>query len=310
MTEGSTFTAIRLDNIRDVLLEIAQGNLIKKIVILKQNDDLESIEVLINIIVDEWRQRILQLPFHKPSESKKFINHFQIILNKKLQIIDTDNRFPDFIGIDSKSFYGKKIIEIIDPDTLQDFTSHLNNINNKIVNFSDSPTLTLLGIPFLYSINQSSIANHYLVNLYQIQLNFKHFNNGIRRNTSEIIKLEQKKRYYDIVKEIKEYIDQQPLYELIQLKKLCLKFGINSFQLKTGFQELYQTSVYAYFLTLRMKHAYLLIETCSFSLKEISQMVGYSHYSTFSAQFYKLFKIRPRELRKEAVFGNDLGSGE
>jgi len=310
MTEDTTFTARRWENLRDVLLEIAQGNLSKKIGVLKHNDDLESIEILVNIIVDEWRQRILQLPFLKPTDSKKFINHFQIILNKKLQIIESDNRFPDFIGIDLKSFYRMNIIEIIDTDALQNFESQLNNINNEVVNFSDSPTVTLLGIPFLFNINHSSIANNYLVNLYQIQLNIKHFNNGIRRNTSEMIKLEQKKRYYDIVKEIKEYIDHQPLYELIQLKKICLKFGINSFQLKTGFQDLYQTSVYDYFLTLRMKHAYLLIETCSFSLKEISQMVGYSHYSTFSAQFYKLFKIRPRELRKEAILGNDIGNRE
>lgn len=307
MIEDTSFTTIRWNNLREVLLEIAQGNLSKKTRILQQNDDLESIEVLVNIIVDEWRQRVLQLPFHKPTESKKFINHFQIILNKKLQIIDSDKCFPDFLGIDLKLFYRKNIIEIIDADSLQDFTSHLDNINNKVVNFSETPSLTLLGTPFLFNINQSSFTKNYFLNLFQINLNIKHFKKGIQNNTTEMIKLEQKKRYRDIVQEIKKHIDQQPLFELIELRKLCIKFGINSFQLKTGFQELYQTSVYDYFLTLRMKHAYLLIETCSFSLKEISQMIGYAHYSTFSAQFYKLFKIRPRELRKEAVLGNDLG---
>lgn len=76
---------------------------------------------------------------------------------------------------------------------------------------------------------------------------------------------------------------------------------VNSLQLKKGFRELYQCSPYDYFLKRRMNHAYLLIQTSTLSLKEISQMVGYAQYSTFSKKFTRTYDISPKDLRKQML---------
>lgn len=298
MTKNIYTSAARWNQLHEVLLALAQGDLNMKIPILHHNDELESVEVLLNMLIEEWKQRVLQLPFSKPTDAQKYMNHFQLFLNHKLQIIDTDKEFLLQLGIEIKMLLHKKLTEIISPENLKTFNETLKNYHKKESIYSEAPTLEIFGKSFIYTINHTVCSNIYLVNLYQIQLDAKHDIRGIKADTNELMKLEQKKRYRDIVQEVKKYIDQHPLSELIQLKSICKQFGINIFQLKIGFKELYQTSVYEYFLTLRMKHAYLLIETSSLSLKEISQMVGYSHYPTFSAQFYKFYELRPRVLRK------------
>lgn len=302
MKKTVTFSEKRWENLKESLLALAQGNLSKKIIIHHLDDDLESLEILLNLIVEEWNHRVLQMTFNKPAQANKFINLYHIFLNPQLRIIDCDHEFPEFMNLDFNILIQKKITDLLDPESQSHFLTHVKTLDNSMSFYPDSPSISLLGIPFLYSIKKIKSEKIYIINLFQIQLHNKHFMKSYSTQTVERIKLEQKKRYRDIVQEIKQHIDQLPHSELIQLRQLCKKFGINIFQLKKGFQELYQCSAYDYFLTLRMKHAYLLIETSTISLKEIAQMVGYAQYSTFSAQFYKTFQMRPRELRKK---GND-----
>lgn len=301
-----TFTQDRWNNLQQNLLSLAQGNLNKKLIISHFNDDLEGIEVLVNMIIDEWKQRVLQMTFYKPIESQKFINHFQLLLNKKLQVIDSDDRFPEFMGIDLNSIMLKKFSDIVDHEMQQSFEKQIDSQFFLVPPNSEIHTLKLLGIPFMFNVKKTFKENNYIINLYQMQIDNTLYYKGMSRESAEFKKLEQKKRYQDIVQDIKQHIDQHPYSELIRFNTLCKNFGINSFQLKRGFQELYQTSVYDYFLKLRMKHAHMLIKTSTISLKEISQMVGYTHYSTFSSQFYKLFEIRPKEIRNKPTTSDEI----
>src|SRR5690606_28368178 len=71
----------------------------------------------------------------------------------------------------------------------------------------------------------------------------------------------------------------------------------NSNQLKKLFREQYQCSVYEYHISLRMRQAYLLIETGTLPFKEIADMVGYPQYSAFVNYFKTYYNILPKELR-------------
>lgn len=287
----------RWRNYTENMLELAQGNLSKKLIINHLNDDFESLEALLNWINDEWKQRILQMTFTKPSESQKFINHFQMILDNRLHIKDTDELFPRFVQVAPETLYNHKITNFIKSTEHKAFLQYLDYLKANETVSVETPSVTILNVPFLYSIKTLGSGEGYLLNLFQIHLDTKYFQKGLSKEPGEIVRLEQKKRYRDLVEEVKSKIDQMALSENLLLKPLCKELGLNTFQLKKGFQELYQSTPYHYFLILRMKHAYLLIETDTISLKEISQKVGYSHYPTFSNQFCKLYSISPRQLR-------------
>lgn len=290
----------RWRNYNESMLELAKGNLSKKLIINNLNDDFEGLEALLNWINDEWRQRVLHMTFTKPSESQKFINHFEIILDNELYIKDTDELFLQFININYELSNDHKITDLIRPSEQKAFSEYINYLRTNGTAAVETPSITVLNVPFLYSIKRLGSKSGYILNLFQIHLDKKYFRKGIRPESAETVKLEQKKRYRDLVAEVKSEIDQMPLDKELVLRPLCKKLGLNIYQLKKGFQELYQTTPYHYFLTLRMKHAYLLIETDTISLKEISQKIGYTGYPTFCNQFSKLYSLSPRALRNKS----------
>lgn len=296
-----TFTCSqeRWHNVIENLLQLAQGNLSKKLVINYLNDDFESLEALLNIVTDEWKHRVLQMTFTKPTEAQRFINHFQILLDHDLKVQQSDQLFLRFINIDSDLLYKKKITDFIKPTEHKGLERYIEYVNTPQATSFETPSLTLFNTPFLYSVKKMA-SGTYILNLFQIQLDAKHFRNDITSESGTMIKLEQKKRYRDIVMDIKTHIDQLPLSSELNLSKLSKDFGTNIVHLHNGFMELYQCTPYDYFLTLKMKHAYLLIETDTISLKEISQSMGYAHYQTFSTKFFEIYNVRPRELRKKS----------
>jgi len=297
----------RWHSVIENLLQLAQGNLSKKLVINYFNDDFEKLESLLNIVSDEWKHRVLQMTFTKPTEAQKFINHFQIMLNHKLQIQECDQLFLRFMKIDSDVIEKKRITDLIKPTEQKFLEQYIEDLNKPQATSFETPSITLLNIPFLYSIKKLA-SGTYILNLFQIQLDSKHFRQDISSESGTLIKLQQRKKYREIVMDIKNHIDQLPLSGDLNLKPLSIDFGINMLHLNNGFVELYQCTPYDYFLTLKMKHAYLLIETDTITLKEIAQSMGYAHYQTFSSQFYKIYKIWPRELRiksRQAYYSTD-----
>lgn len=282
------------------LLQLAKGNLTKKLKIKQYNDQLESLELLINVLHDEWKQRFLYLTFKKPSESMLYIKHFQFIVDKELRIKNMDQSFIEYIKTPSLLYKNKLITDFLSKEDQKHF-NHLITSNTGRSDFIRLHSrLNLFGEEFEYNINTLIYQKLYVLNLYSIQIdnNYKCSSDNEDANNKNILNITRRKRIQDLIEQAKHEIDRHPRSKILRLKNLCKNLGINSFQLKKGFKEQYQCTPYNYFKAIRMKHAYLLIETGTVSLKEISQSVGYVHYSTFCSQFYKFYNILPNELRK------------
>ena len=79
------------------------------------------------------------------------------------------------------------------------------------------------------------------------------------------------------------------------LRELAKLVGTNEFKLKVGFKSMFGNTVYGYLSDYRMEKARHLLEMRTHSVKEISNIIGYSNPSHFIATYKKRFGITPKK---------------
>lgn len=84
----------------------------------------------------------------------------------------------------------------------------------------------------------------------------------------------------------------------ITIKELSRKVAINECYLKKGFKEIFGTTIFDFYQQQRMKHAKYLLYEKSLSVTDVSDLLGYSSISHFSAAFKKHTGLKPCELLK------------
>jgi AraC family transcriptional activator of pyochelin receptor len=81
------------------------------------------------------------------------------------------------------------------------------------------------------------------------------------------------------------------------IRQLSLMLATNEFKLKSGFNQLYRTSMHQYVIALRIEKAIELMYTENVSLERISDMVGYATLSSFTRAFKKVKGVSPNAFR-------------
>jgi AraC-like DNA-binding protein len=82
----------------------------------------------------------------------------------------------------------------------------------------------------------------------------------------------------------------------ITIKELSRKVAINECYLKKGFKEIFGTTIFDFYQQQRMEHAKYLLYEKSLSVTDVSDLLGYSSISHFSAAFKKHTGLKPCEL--------------
>lgn len=96
---------------------------------------------------------------------------------------------------------------------------------------------------------------------------------------------------------VKDYINlnyDQPC----SITGLARMTGINQMKLKSGFKELFHTTVFGYLSHVRMQEARRLLLDEKLYVNEVADRIGYKHAHHFTAAFRKKFGILPRSLKK------------
>ena len=94
---------------------------------------------------------------------------------------------------------------------------------------------------------------------------------------------------------------QEDLKQDWTLKELTQLTGLNDYKLKTGFQQLYQSSPADYLRDVRMEKAWHLLSGKKYSVSQVAEEVGYTNLSAFSKAFKKYYNITARERSKEHI---------
>lgn len=96
------------------------------------------------------------------------------------------------------------------------------------------------------------------------------------------------------IKNAKEYLlkhmDAPP-----SLKALAKIAGLNEYQLKVGFKEIYGNTVFGYLLDHRLDHSRMLLDTSRYQVNEVAYQIGYTNPSHYIAAFKKKFGITPKK---------------
>jgi AraC-like DNA-binding protein len=81
------------------------------------------------------------------------------------------------------------------------------------------------------------------------------------------------------------------------LPELAREVGLNEFKLKSGFRELFGTSVFGYLRAERMERARRLLAEGRLNVSEVAGRVGYANPSKFASAFRKHFGVPPSAVR-------------
>lgn len=112
----------------------------------------------------------------------------------------------------------------------------------------------------------------------------------------------------NLIKEIKTYIIDN-IAEKITIEMLSVKFNIPTTTLKNNFKAVYGTPISAYIRKYKMQMAAELLINTTYSVLEISQLVGYENQTNFAIAFQKIYGITPSKHRKIPVQKEDFLSG-
>ena len=97
-------------------------------------------------------------------------------------------------------------------------------------------------------------------------------------------KLKQAREY------ILKHIEKPPT--LGELAKLV---GLNGYQLKAGFKEIYGNTVYGYLLDHKLNNARVLLDSRKYQVTQVAYQIGYTNPSHFITAFKKKFGVTPKK---------------
>lgn len=79
------------------------------------------------------------------------------------------------------------------------------------------------------------------------------------------------------------------------LKDLAKIAGLNEYQLKVGFKEIYGNTVFGYLLDHKLDHSRVLLDSARYQVNEVAYQVGYTNPSHYIAAFKKKFGVTPKK---------------
>lgn len=97
-----------------------------------------------------------------------------------------------------------------------------------------------------------------------------------------------------------EVILQNTFNEKITIELLSKKVALNQSKLKKGFKEIFHKTIHNYLKDLRLEKAVKYLKENKYSIKEVSNMVGYTNQGSFSYAFSSKYNCSPKAITKKS----------
>lgn len=116
------------------------------------------------------------------------------------------------------------------------------------------------------------------------------------RKNSDDSELQKMSQYEEIMVSCLEYINERFTQPLTS-DELARQFAFSKSTFTILFQQYTGMTPKHYIMTKRMEYAEMLLSNTSFSINEVSMMVGYQYFSTFYRNFTRYYGMSPSEFR-------------
>ena len=302
----------RIEQINQMLLELASGNLFYRLERSTKNDDFEALALVLNMLAEELQESFLHQGYVNTKGTIKHIVQMSFILDHK-GIIEMVNQMTCSIlsllhaDIIDKPF--DTFLTDISKAQWQDMWKLLQqkDFHDSALELEFKTNQKLLLPSCCYITTYKSKIEEKRKTLVTVVLHSKEqseLENELRQTAIKFNTKPEKPRfrltYKDIenIREGRNIIADNLDKELPSLKEFASQLGINEFKLKYGFKQLYGISVYRFLNQERLRNAYVLVQHSKISIKIIAYTYGFKSASHFSRAFKKKYGIAPSAFRK------------
>jgi AraC-like DNA-binding protein len=166
------------------------------------------------------------------------------------------------------------------------------NINRKFYDERDIPASLMVVLNQLSMVNLSESAEKLYYQGKVLELLSLYFSD--KKTDTENCPFLNDEEVVRKIKNAKEYLlkhSENPP----SLKELAKLAGLNEYQLKVGFKQIYGNTVYGFLLDHKLTNAQLLLDTAKYKVNEVAYQIGYTNPSHFIAAFKKKFGVTPKK---------------
>jgi AraC-like DNA-binding protein len=292
----------RIVTMHQMLFEMARGNFNSRIPLSSNDEELETLVVLINMVAEEMKESIFNVGYVNAHRKLQFIAQSTLVLDASFSIKSFTPEIAYFLGYSESELIDLPLTGIITTASFEQLHDVLD------ANVSLPTTIALDFTPNKHLPVSVSCTIGRLVNSSEIILNFV---TPARKDSYRPLMYEnENEKYFKtrkadalLIQKLYDYILSHLEEPLPSLKVLSSEFGTNEHKLKDGFRYFFKTSIYQFYNDERLKRAYFMIEHTTIPLKNISVMNGFNDYPNFSKSFKKRFGFSPYEIKR-----NETGS--
>ena len=166
------------------------------------------------------------------------------------------------------------------------------NINQKFYDEREVPAYLLVELNQLFNIQLSNNANRLFYQGKILELLALYFSD--KKPDTESCPFLNDQDTVRKIKNAKEYLLKN-INTPPSLKELARVGGLNEYQLKAGFKEIYGNTVFGYLLDHKLDNARVLLDSKKYQVAEVAYQIGYANPSHFIAAFRKKFGVTPKK---------------
>ncbi len=291
----------RIHSIRQMLLEMASGNFSQRIARTDEDDELESLTVLINMVAEEMQETLFPKGYINTHHLQQNLTSLSFIVDEDFIIFNSTHEAYTLLKYDTVSFDGLKFTKLLTDTSAQNFGRLLPTIlaNAKVSTLSLSYlTSDQKEVVSLFSsISRLSNDNRFIIHSIFIDSTE---NENTQEDVNSASRLPKTRRDdAKLMQQLYDYILSNLENPLPSLKELSKIFGTNEHKLKEAFKYFFNTSIYQFYNDERLKRVHLLIEQTNMPLKSVAYMNGFNTYPNFSKAFKKKYGYSPTDLKRD-----------
>ena len=287
----------RIVTIHQMLFEMARGNFNSRIPLSSNDEELETIVVLINMVAEEMKESIFHVGYVNTHRTRQFIVQSTFVLDDSFLIKSFTPEVTSFLRYSESELIDLPLTGIITRtsfEQLQDLLDSSSSLSTtSVLDFTPNKSLPI-SVPCNIKklINRSEVILNLVIPAPQDSYSpLMDGNENERHNKT-------RKADALLIQKLYDYILAHLEEPLPSLKVLSSEFGTNERKLKEGFRHFFKTSIYQFYNDERLKRAYYMIEHSTIPLKNLSVMNGFNNYPNFSKSFKKRFGFSPYEMKR------------